>query len=88
MIYKLIGFTPLSDLVLTDYVKNQLIAISKQFSDLEIEQTNENDPRLQYGWYPDRFPAFILFANDMRKAAIHAKLTDPEIIDWVRYNLG
>lgn len=88
MTYKLVAFTPTSDPVLTDYVKNQLIAISNSFPDLAVEQANENDPRLLYSWYPDRFPAFVLFTDSVRKAAIHAKLNDADIIDWISFNLG
>lgn len=86
---QLVAFTPAADVILTEYVKNQLDAISKQFPDVLTEQANETDPRLAlYAWYPDRFPCFIIFENGVRKASINAKLTDLEIIDWVNNNLG
>lgn len=89
MANKLVAFTHSSDLLTSEYIKDQLEAIKMSFPELETEQVNETDPRLvQYSWYPDRFPCFIMFENGLRKSVLHAKLHDHEAIDWVRLNLG
>lgn len=85
---KLIAFAPTTSPELTEYVKNQLEAISNSFPDLEIEQSNEFDARLEYGMYRDRFPAFILFVEPtVRLAALHSKIGNDELIDWIKSNL-
>lgn len=85
---KLVAFTPESATSLTEYVKIQLNAISNAFPELEVEQANELDSRMQYAWYPDRFPAFIIFAEPgVRLAALHAKIGSDELIDWINSNL-
>lgn len=85
---KLVAFTPSSAIELTEYVKNQLSAISNSFPELELEQSNEFDARMQYAWYPDRFPAFIIFVEPtVRLAVLHAKIGNDELISWIRSNL-
>lgn len=89
MANKLLAFTHSSDSLTSEYITNQLESIKISFPDLQTEQVNETDYRLAlYSWYPDRFPCYILFENDVRKAVIHAKLHNHEAIDWVTLNLG
>lgn len=85
---KLVAFAPTSAPELTEYVKNQLESIAESFPDLEIEQSNELDSRLQYAWYPNRFPAFIIFVEPgVRLAALHSKIGNDELISWINSNL-
>ena len=85
---KLVAFSPAASTDLNSYITNQLQVISQVFPDLEIEHSNELDSRLDYGWYRDRFPTFILFVEpDVRLAAMHAKITNEELIDWINVNL-
>lgn len=87
--YKLIAFTPENDIVIKAYVTEQLEAISKLFPELAIEHVNENDNRLAlYVKRPDRFPAFLITKNSIRKTSINAKLTNEVLIDWLNSNLG
>ena len=85
---KIVAFTPTASVGLTAYVANQLQAISEIFPDIEFEQTNELDSRIQYAWYPNRFPAFIIFVEPgVRLAALHAKVGNDELVSWINSNL-
>lgn len=85
----LVVFTHSSNQLTSEYIENQIQSIKMLFPELEIEHVNETDSRLvQYAWYPERFPCFILFENGVRKSVLHAKLHDHEAIEWVRANLG
>ena len=83
MNHKLYGFAHFSDIVLTQYVEEQLNAISIQHPDLEIELGNENNEvLLKYSTTPNRFPCLILLKNGVAKSYIHAKLSNDEANKW------
>ena len=84
MNHKLYGFAHSSDTVLTQYVEEQLNAISIQHPDLKIELGNENNEvLLKYSTTPDRFPCLILLKNGVAKSYIHAKLSNDEANKWL-----
>ena len=84
MNHKLYGFAHSSDTVLTQYVEEQLNAISIQHPDLKIELGNENNEvLLRYSDTPDRFPCLILLKNGVAKSYIHAKLSNDEANKWL-----
>ena len=84
MNHKLYGFAHSSDIVLTQYVEEQLNAISIQHPDLEIELGNENNEvLLKYSTTPNRFPCLILLKNGVAKSYIHAKLSNDEANKWL-----
>ena len=86
---KIIAFSLSSDIVNTEYMQNQLDAISITFPEVEIEHVNENDPRLAlYSNTPDRFPCIIMFRDGARKKVTHAKFTERDLVEWVVDNLG
>ena len=86
---KIIVFSLSSDIVNTEYMQNQLDAISITFPEVQIEHVNENDPRLAlYSNTPDRFPCIIMFRDGARKKVTHAKFTERDFVEWVVDNLG
>ena len=86
---KIIAFSLSSDIVNTEYMQNQLDAISITFPEVQIEHVNENDPRLAlYSNTPDRFPCIIMFRDGARKKVTHAKFTERDLVEWVVDNLG
>ena len=86
---KIIAFSLSSDIVNTEYMQNQLDAISIIFPEVQIEHVNENDPRLAlYSNTPDRFPCIIMFRDGARKKVTHAKFTERDFVEWVVDNLG
>lgn len=86
---KIIAFSLSSDIVNTEYMQNQLDAISITFPEVQIEHVNENDPRLAlYSNTPDRFPCIIMFRDGARKKVTHAKFTERDFVEWVVDNLG
>jgi len=85
---KIVAFTPTASVDLTAYVANQLQSLAETFPDIEFEQTNELDSRIQYAWYPNRFPAFIIFVEPgVRLAALHAKVSTNDLVSWINSNL-
>ena len=86
---KIIAFSLSSDIVNTEYMQNQLDAISITFPEVQIEHVNENDPRLAlYSNTPDRFPCIIMFRDGARKKVTHAKFTERDFVEWIVDNLG
>lgn len=89
MNHSLVAFTPSSDIPLTSYVSDQLLAIQNQFPALTIEHVNETDARLaMYARRPDRFPCFIIFKNGIRKASKNAKVDHTTLAVWVSQNIN
>lgn len=86
---KLIAVTDFNDSVNTEYVKNQLIAISNLFPEIVSEHVNSDNPiMLNYAVYTDRLPAFFILKNNVRMASLQAKVTTEQLIDWVRTTSG
>lgn len=86
---KIIAFSLSSDIVNTEYMQNQLDAISIIFPEVQIEHVNEHDARLAlYSSTPDRFPCIIMFRDGARKKVTHAKFTERDFVEWVVDNLG
>ncbi len=86
---KIIAFSLSSDIVNTEYMQNQLDAISIIFPEVQIEHVNEHDARLAlYSNTPDRFPCIIMFRDGARKKVTHAKFTERDFVEWVVDNLG
>lgn len=86
---KILAFSYSGDPVNTEYMQNQLDAISITFSELEVEHVNENDPRLAlYSTTPERFPCIIMFKDGARKRVTHAKFSERDFVEWVVDNLG
>jgi hypothetical protein len=86
---KILAFSYSGDPVNTEYMQNQLDAISIIFSELEVEHVNENDSRLAlYTKTPDRFPCIMMFKDGARKKVTHAKFSERDFVEWVVDNLG
>lgn len=89
MAHKLIGFAHSSNSLNTEYIKNQLSAISNVITGLQTEFANENDSRLAlYNQKPGRLPCLMLFKNDTHKTHINAKLSNEKAIEWTRTHVG
>lgn len=87
MSYKLVAFVYSSDSIISEYINNQIQAISILFPELETEVSNENDTRLVlYSTTPDRFPSFMLFEDNIFKTGIVGKFNDDELFSWVSNN--
>jgi hypothetical protein len=85
----LIAVTDFNDLVMTDYVKNQLESISNLFPELAIEHVNSDNSIMdRYARYPGRLPAFFILKNNARMATLQAKVTTEDLIDWFRTTSG
>jgi hypothetical protein len=85
----LVAVTDFNDTVMTDYVKNQIQAISNLFPELVIEHVNsDNDIMERYARYPGRLPAFFILKNNARTATLQAKVTTEDLIDWFRTTSG
>lgn len=89
MSHKLVGFAHSSNSMNTDYIKDQLLAISNEIEGLATEFADETDFRLtRYCEKSDRFPCLMLFKNDTYKTHIHAKMTLNRAINWTREKIG
>jgi len=89
MTHKLVGFANSSNSLITQYITDQLSAISNEIDGLATEISDENDSRLtQYTNLPTRLPCLILFKNDAYKKHIHAKLDNNQAISWVKQVMG
>lgn len=89
MAHKLVGFAHSSNPTNTQYIKDQLLAISNEISGLLTEFADETDSRLtRYCQKPDRLPCLMLFKNDTYKAHINAKMTQERAINWTREKIG
>lgn len=86
---KVVGFAPVNNIILSEYVNNQLNLIKIEYPELEIELSDETDTRLlKYAKIPDRFPCFMLFKNEIFKTAYNAKVSDKEILIWINNKKG
>jgi len=89
MAHKLVGFAHSANLMNTNYIKDQLQAISNEIDGLATEFADENDLRLQsHTTKPDRLPCLMLFKNDTYKNHIHAKLGTDKAINWTKQMIG
>lgn len=89
MSYKLVVFIPESDSSLLDYASLQIQATQNLFPDLVIEQVNENDARLVTHFRnTNRFPAYLILKNNVRKGTLQLKLEITAFTDWVGLNLS
>jgi predicted RNA binding protein with dsRBD fold (UPF0201 family) len=85
----LIAVTDFNDSVMTEYVKNQLQAISNLFPTLVIEQVNsDNSIMTRFAKYVDRVPAFFITKHGAKMASLQAKVTTEQLLDWVRSTSG
>ena len=89
MAHKLVGFAHSSNSLNTEYIKNQLSAISNEIEGLATEFANENDLRLaMYCEKANRLPCLMLFKNDTHKIHINAKLSNEKAIEWTKTHVG
>jgi len=89
MAHKLVGFAHSSNLLITEYIKNQLSAIENEIEGLQTEFGNENDSRLStHCSQPVRLPCLMLFKNDTHKTHIRAKLSNEKAIQWTKQHVG
>lgn len=89
MAHKLVGFAHSGNLTNTEYIKDQLQAISNEFDSLATEFADETDSRLQsYCRKPNRLPCLMLFKNDTYKSHIQAKLSFDRALAWVNSAIG
>lgn len=89
MSHKLVGFAHSSNSMNTEYIKDQLLAISNEIEGLATEFADETDSRLtKYCKKPDRLPCLMLFKNDTHKTHINAKMTLDRAINWTREKIG
>lgn len=83
IIHKLVAFTPSNDLNMRSIVQEGLEYVNNNLG-VNIEHVTEEDSRLtKYSRYPSRFPAYMLFKDDILKTYIHAKLYPEELLRWV-----
>ena len=89
MSHKLIGFADSSNSVITQYIKDQLSAISNEIEGLATEISDETDSRLKrHSKTPNRLPCLMLLKNDSYKTHIHAKMTTDYAINWTKAKIG
>ena len=89
MTHKLVGFAHSSNSVITQYITNQLLAISNEIEGLATEMCDETDYRLaRYCENAERLPCLMLFKNDVHKKHIHAKLSNERAINWTKQMIG
>lgn len=89
MSHKLVGFAHSSNSINTQYIKDQLLAISNEIEGLATEFADETDSRLtRYSKNPDRFPCLMLFKNETHKTHIHAKMNFDRAINWTKEKIG
>lgn len=89
MSHKLIGFADSSNSVLTQYITDQLSAISNEIDGLSTEMSDETDSRLKrHSRTPNRLPCLMLLKNDSYKTHIHAKMTTDYAINWTKAKMG
>lgn len=89
MAYSLISFVPSNNLELQQYVTAQLNSIAEAHPDLIIEQVDETDSRLAlYFKNTNRFPAYLVFKDGVRKGKFQLKVELPAFTDWVSSNLS
>jgi hypothetical protein len=89
MTHKLVGFAHSSNSVITQYITDQLSAISNEIDGLVTEMSDETDSRLvRYCEKADRLPCLMLLKNDAHKAHIHAKLSNETAINWCKQKIG
>lgn len=89
MTHKLIGFASSESSVNTQYITNQLQAISDAIPGLTTELADETDSRLQrYVKRANRLPCLLLMKNDARKALVHGKLDTNYAIQWTKDHIG
>ena len=89
MSHKIIGIADSNNPIQTDYVKNQLQSIKKQFIDVEIEFNNENSQLVnKYCRKPARFPTYIIMKNDIYKTHITGKIDNSKLFEQLKAKLG
>lgn len=89
MAHRLVGFANSSNSLITQYITDQLLAISNEIEGLATEMSDETDSRLlQYSNIPDRLPCLMLFKNNTYKKHIHAKLDTEQAINWTKQVMG
>lgn len=89
MSHKLVGFAHSANLINTQYIKDQLLAIANEIDGLVTEFGDETDSRLaRYCEKADRLPVLMLFKNDTYKNHINAKLGQTEAINWTKQMIG
>ena len=89
MAHKLVGFAHSSNSLITQYITDQLSAISNEIDGLATEMCDETDSRLaRYSAKADRLPCLMLFKNDTHKTHIHAKLSNERAINWTKQKIG
>lgn len=72
-----------------EYVQKQLEAIIISFPDVETQHVDQNNEIMdRYARYPGRVPAFFILKNGARMGVLQAKVTTPELLNWVSENLG
>ena len=89
MAHKLVGFAHSSNSLNTEYIKNQLSAISNKIEGLATEFANENDLRLaMYCEKANRLPCLMLFKGETHQTHINAKLSNEKAIEWTKAHVG
>ena len=89
MAHKLVGFADSSNSLITQYITDQLSAISNEIDGLATEMSDETDTSLaNHGKKPDRLPCLMLFKNNTYKNCIHAKLDTDQAINWTKQAMG
>ena len=89
MSHKLVGFADSSNSVITQYITDQLSAISNEIEGLATEISDETDSRLKrHSKTPNRLPCLMLLKNDSYKTHIHAKMTTDYAINWTKAKIG
>lgn len=89
MSHKLVGFAHSSNSINTQYIKDQLLAISNEIEGLATEFADETDSRLtRYCHKPDRLPCLMLFKNNTYKTHANSKMTFERAINWTKEKIG
>lgn len=82
--FKLLVVTPTMFPSLTEYVTEQITAISVLFPHLVIEQVNETDERyVMFSPSNNRFPAFLLFERGVFRTEFIGKVETIVLVDWL-----
>ncbi len=78
--YKVVLFT---DSIHQSYMTSQKEAMKKALPDLSIELVDHTDSRLTLFATSKRVPCIMIFKEDARMEAKHAKLSHADATNWV-----
>lgn len=87
--YKLVSFYHTLDTLLLEYIEFQHESIKNLFPELVLDLEDENSNLwILHSDYLDRFPAHILYYNNVKKTALYGKVDTETILEWLSNNVN